>query len=851
MKPISTPRGRRPPGVLRLLFVAAAIGAPIWPASAIDFTTVDSLFAEHFTTAPTDRKGAGFKPWQRYRWFVGQRAFPGRDIPAGAAERAWLAVQAMEEAAPRSGDSWFQIGPTNRAGRMKDIAIDPVDPDVMYAAAASGGLWKSVDGATTWFALDDGLPSLGAGAVAIDPANHDLVYLGSGEGHYNADAVLGVGVLKSMDAGATWSPTGLSWDVTDGLAVNTIRIDAVNGTIMAATTAGLYRSTDGAATWTLVLGDETCTDVEIRSDDPDIMWACLGNPWGSAANGIYLSTDNGQTFSAIADGALPPVDQIGRCMVEHCDAVPTTVYFTVSGTFGFNGTELVGVYRSQDGGATWELRATSPNFYASQGWYDNVLAVHPVNPNIVYAAGLDLYKSTNGGTTWIRRTAWDAAETATNYVHADHHAFAFHPNDTETIFAGCDGGIFRSTNGGIAWQSRVGDLCTYQFYAMGQALQDPAILMGGCQDNGSNLYTGADDAWSWVFGGDGGYCVIDYTNSDKIYAEWQFGNMVKSSNGGASWADFTSGITEDGAWVTPFLIHPTNPLIFYSATKYVYRTTNGHFWSKVSSQLSSSAMVTMDLCASNPSWVYTVANARSVWVTNDGAMTWTPCTTEGLPARKATMIAVDPNVPQRAALVVSGYGTGHVFRTTTAGASWTDISGNLPDMPVNAVLFDPAQASHIYVGTDFGVFRTMNDGVTWEPLNNGLPNVVVTDLRLHPASRTLRAATYGRGMWEVELGAIVAVDEPDTGPDALYLSRQIPNPVRGSAAFRFGVRERGSVRLAVYDAGGREVAVLFDGELGPGIHRASWDPDVAAGVYLLQLTGGGGTAVSRKVVVQR
>jgi hypothetical protein len=326
---------------------------------------------------------------------------------------------------------------------------------------------------------------------------------------------------------------------------------------------------------------------------------------------------------------------------------------------------------------------------------------------------------------------------------------------------------------------------------------------------------------------------------------------VKSSNGGASWADFTSGITEDGAWVTPFLIHPTNPLIFYSATKYVYRTMNGHLWSKVSSQLSASEMITMDLCASNPSWVYTVANARSVWVTSDGAMTWTACTTAGLPARKATKIAVDPNVPQRAVLAVSGYGTGHVFRTTTAGASWTDVSANLPDMPVNAVLFDPAETSHIYAGTDFGVFRTTNDGATWEPFNGGLPNVVVTDLRLHPASRTLRAATYGRGMWEVELGPIVAVNPPGAEPDALFLSRQIPNPVRGPVAFRFGVRERGPVRLAVYDAGGREVGVLFDGELGPAIHRASWDGDVASGVYLLRLTGRSGVSVSRKIVVQR
>jgi photosystem II stability/assembly factor-like uncharacterized protein len=829
------------------LLVASLAG----PSTAIDYTSVDSLFTEHFKTAPTSIKGSGFKPWQRFRWFMAPRVYPDRDVPAGAVQRAWTEVQAMKASTPRGGESWFQIGPTNRAGRMKDIAIDPVDPLVMYAAAASGGLWKTTDGAVTWFALDDGLPSLGAGAVAIDPNDHNVVYLGSGEGHYNADAVLGVGVLKSTDAGATWNTTGLSWDVTQGRAVNAIRIDGVNGTIMAATSIGLHRSTDGGASWTLVLGNETCTDVEIRSDDPQIMYACVGYPWGTATNGLYVSSDNGQSFTPVVDAVFPPTSQIGRCMVDYCDAVPTTVYFTVSGTFGFNGTALVGVYRSIDGGATWELRATSPNFYSSQGWYDNVLAVHPVNPDVVFVGGIDIYKTLNGGTNWTRRTAWDAAESAINYVHADQHAFAFHPNDPETVFAGCDGGIFRSTNGGTAWTARVGDLCTYQFYAMGQALQDSNLLMGGCQDNGSNLYTGADDTWDHVFGGDGGYCVIDYTNPNKIYAEWQFGNMVKSADGGSSWADFTAGITEDGAWVTPFLIHPTNPLTFYSATKYVYRTTNGHFWTKRSSQLSNSEMITMDICESNPDWIYTVANARSVWYTNDGTTTWTACSVTGLPSRKAVMIAVDPHVPQRAVLVFSGYGTGHVYRTTDAGASWADISGNLPDMPVNAVKFDPAQSSHLYIGTEFGVFRTTNGGVSWEPFMNGLPNVVVTDLRLHPTTRTLRAATYGRGMWETELGPIVAVEPDAITPEPLFLSRQIPNPIQGAAAFRFGVRAREHVRLAIYDITGREVAVLVDGEVAPGIHSATWEANVADGIYLMQLQARSGAALSRKIVVQR
>lgn len=834
----------RRPGLTGVAAVAAALLLVPAASPALDYATVDSLFQAHYEIWPTDTPGNGFKPYQRFRWFQGPRVYPGRSFDADAYIAAWREVSAQKATMARGSETWFPMGPTNLSGRMKVVVIDPTDSNVLYAGAASGGVWKSTNAGLSWFALDDDLPSLAVGGLAIDPDDPDVIYLGSGEGHFNADAVMGVGILKSTDAGASWQATGLSWELADGNAVNALRYDTVNDVLMAATTEGVFRSDDGGGSFDLVL-DGTAMDIEIRSDDPTRMFATLGNPFGSGLNGLYVSDDGGLSFALVEDPVFPE-SGVGRCMIDICDGTPTTMYYSISGTFGFNGTALVGVYRSTDGGATWELRATSPNFYNQQGWYDNTLDAHPTDPDIVYAGGVHIYRSLDGGATF----AQISNTSGVNEVHVDQHGWAFDPVDPSIVYAACDGGIYRSTNGGSAWTYRSTDLATYQFYAMGQSLSNPLLTMGGTQDNGSNLYTGSEDTWDHVLGGDGGYCIIDYTDEDNIYAEWQYGNLRKSTNQGGSWSDFDVGILEDGAWVTPIVIHPTDPDIFYTVTRYVYKTTNASFWNRVSSSISGSAMIAMDISRSDPEYVYVVGNARSVFVSDDDGATWVPASVAGLPSRKCSSIAIHPSSPTTAVITFFGYGTPHVFRTDDAGGSWTDISGNLPDLPVNVVKFDPALGNNLYVGTDLGVYRTTDGGATWEPFSNGLPNVVVNDLRIHPDARLLRAATHGRGMWEVELGEVVAVEPDAIHPEPMYVSSRYPNPLRGATVFRFGLQDRTDVTLAVYDVRGREVAVLHEGELPPGIHQASWNADVPDGVYFLRLASAD-HGVSRKVVVQR
>jgi photosystem II stability/assembly factor-like uncharacterized protein len=823
------------------LFAASVLVVP--RSEAEDWKTVDAFFTEYFRTHPTDVKSNGFKPWKRLEWFIEPRIYPDGEFHPEKLFRAWERLGEMEQTMSRGAETWYPLGPTNIAGRMKDIAIDPLTTSIIYAGAASGGIWKSVNSGASWVPLGDALPSLAVSTIALDPADPNTIYIGTGEGHFNIDAVLGVGVLKSTDAGVTWDPTGLSWDLSQRLAVNVLRLDPVNGTLLAATTNGVWRSVDTGNSWTQILTG-TWTDIEFDPADPQHVLACHGNAYGSPDNGIWSSTDNGQTFTQLSDPALPPASDIGRLMLDFCEGTPTTIFCSISGDFGFNDTALIGVYRSTDGGATWALRASGPNFFGAQGWYDHVCEVHPTNPNTVYVGGVDLYRSTNGGATFANIT--DAT-----IVHVDQHALAFDPTNPSIVYSGNDGGIYRSPDGGTFWADRNSDLATMQFYAMCQARQNPAYAMGGTQDNGTNRYTGSIGSWQHILGGDGGYCEVDYTTTNILYAELQFGSRRKSTNGGASWSNMNNGVLEDGAWVTPLIMHPQDHNALYTLTRYVYKTTNAFNWSRVSGLISGSAMIAIDICRDQPEWVYVIANARNVYYTDDDAVTWTAAATTGLPNAKAVSVAVDQVNPERAIIVFSGYDHGHVYETTNAGTTWTDITSNLPDLPTNDVVIDPLYPSHIYVGTDLGAFRSLDGGGTWEPFNNGLPNAYIDDMMIHEDGRVLRVATHGRGMWEVELTDVIAVDPSQIRPEPLHISRLFPNPLSGPTNFRFALRERADVRLAVYDVQGRLVDVLAEGEFAPGTHEAMWDVGNAAeGVYFLRLEGNG-YSTARKLVVQK
>jgi len=750
-----------------LAFLCTSLHAAQDDSAPSDFPAIDSLYRTVFTNK-SPGKGMGWKPYQRFHWFWGQRAYPTGQIPVGLRWQEWEAKQQAEgERGTLDDPAWQQIGPMNFAGRLLCIAIVPGSPNTMYVGAASGGIWRTTDGGANWVALGDNLPSLAVGAIAIHPTDPSIIYIGSGEGSFNIDAVYGAGVLKSTDAGATWNTTGLNWTLSQYRAINKIVIDPTNPNIIYAATSrngsygGIYKSTNGGTSWGNYLTGLDIKDLIMHPDSNQVLYCVAGYPFGTADNGVYKSTNGGTVWTKLTNG-LPASNTQGRQALAISESSPTTVYVGISKTIS-SGAGLLGVYRTTNGGASWSLRASSPNFYGGQGWYNNVLAVHPTNSNTIYAAGIDLYKSTDGGTNWSQLTYWSYSPGNSQYVHADHHAFAFHPTNPNTVFAGTDGGLFSSTDAGTSWSALNNGLVTFQFYAMGNSLQRPSECYGGTQDNGTDKYTGSP-SWSEVMGGDGGYCVVDYVSPDIVYAETQMGSHYRSTNSGSSWSAIQSGISDYGAWVTPVVMDPANRLTLYTATSKVYRTTNsGTNWSAISPDLYF-YVSTLAVAPSAPSTIYAGCEGDGkVFKTTNTGGSWTDISA-GLPDRYVTRVAVHPTNANTVFVSVSGYGSGHVYESTNGGSSWANSSTGLPDQPVNVIVIDGNSPNTLYAGTDLGVYRSTDGGASWSSFSTGLPNVVVDDLALHPTGGTLRAATHGRGMWEVATGgSSILVTSPNGG----------------------------------------------------------------------------------------
>ncbi|MBL0062047.1 MAG: T9SS type A sorting domain-containing protein [bacterium] len=749
---------------LWLLLFASGIFAQSGALQAADqqfdvstrFMQADSAYRTVFNPDSSPGKGMGWKPYNRFAWFYGQRLTPGISVdPVAIRMNAWQQKQADRNPNHPLDENWTNIGPTNYAGRVLSIAWSSANTNIIYVGSASGGLWKTTDGGANWSPLTDDLASLAIGSVALDPNDPNIVYIGTGEGSFNVDAVFGAGIFKSTDGGATWNTTGLSWTQSQNRAVNKIIIDPTNTQIIYAacnsSVGGIYKSTNGGTTWTLYhTGD--VKDIEMHPDSSNVLYCANGYPWGTASNGIYKSTNSGVTWTQLTSG-LPAGSSFGRLEIDISESSPATLYAGISQTISA-GAGLYGIYKSTNGGASWTQQATTPNMYAGQGWYNLVVEVHPTDPNQVWSNGLDGYKSTNGGVAWTRMTVWSYSEGNSQYAHADHHAMAYKPGDPNTIILGTDGGLFKSTNGGTSWTGLNNGLITYQYYAICNDNLSPTVAYGGTQDNGTNKYNNSSTQ-TRVLGGDGGYCNVDFTNSNNVYATTQRGNHYKSTNGGTSFNSIQSGITGAGAWVTPRVMDPTNPNILYTGTNIVYRSTNGGAsWTAISTALDASYISHIAVAPSDPATIYICYEGYDgkVFKTNDTGANWVNIET-GIPERYPTHIAIDPLNRDIVYCSVSGYGSGHVYKSTNGGTSWSNVSTGLPDLPVNCIVIDQSDGNKLFAGNDLGVYYSSNAGSSWADYSTGLPNVVVDFLALHPSTGKLRAGTHGRGMWETETTA--------------------------------------------------------------------------------------------------
>ncbi len=690
----------------------------------------------------------GFKPFKRYEWDLMQRGWPTGDVPAGG---LWEAYQQRERMPHASLDEpWVNLGPYNHGGRARVIRFHPTNPTIMFAGSVGGGLFKSTNAGVSWFSLTEALPNVAIGSFEIDPSDPQIMYLGTGEGYFNGDGIGGIGLLKSTDGGSSWSETGLNYDYAEGKAILRISIDPQDGQIvLASTNDGLYRSVNGGQTFTMMRSGNI-NELKRDPQHPDTLLCGGGNPWGANTNGIWRSVDNGVTWTRMTEG-LPQVAQIGRIVLDFYRGNPQIVYAGICGTFNENGSQMLGVYRSVDNGQTWtQMSQDGENHYASQGWYDMAIAVKPNQSSVVISSGLDTYKSNNSGLFWTQKSWWFYSFGDPNFVHADHHEIVFHPTNPDELWEVTDGGIFRSQDAGENWTEMNSDFVTYQYYAMGNATLDTALAYCGAQDNGTTKWDGNPD-WNEVFGGDGGYCVVDYANDDVVYAEWQNGHRARSDNGGLSFSDINPGIEGDGAWVCPMVLDPFDHNTIYTTTSnstprvWMSPTRGSGNWSVVGNPVGGNNQC-LDASSLVPGRLY-LASESNVFRYDAGG-DWTNIT-GNLPGQWVTHVVPDRFNPDGVYVTLSGFNGAHVYKSTQAGGQWTNITGNLPDVPTNDIVVDLTEPSTLYVGTDIGVFRTVDGGTNWAVFGEVMPAVRVDDMEMQVATGKLRAATHGRGLWEI------------------------------------------------------------------------------------------------------
>ncbi|MCC7431846.1 T9SS type A sorting domain-containing protein [bacterium] len=715
-------------------------------------------------------------------WYFLQKSFPANEINYEAFKQAILETQRMKNSNKiQSLPSWVSVGPINIGGRVTDIEVvsDSIS-NTYFIGSASGGIFKSTDNGNSWNAIFDSELSLSIGDIAIDPTNPQTIYVGQGEANAGGGSVCygGFGVSKSTDGGNTWQNIGLQNSnaigkiVVDPQNSNNVFVAAMGRLFSTNSERGIYRSQNAGQTWTQVLAVNDSTggiDLAINPQNPNIVYAATwerkrsltGRFYAGIGSGIYRSTDGGTTWNLMTNGLPQPSTNNGKIAISISNSNPNVLYATYCDHPGF----FLGVYKTTDGGNSWTQLSGNglTGCFSSFGWWFNRLFVDPTNSDKVFLSGLNLYSSTDGGNNW---------NVSGSSMHVDHHALFIFPNNQNKILCGNDGGLYTSNDGGNFW-TKINGLPNIQFYNVEIDFLNPQKYYGGSQDNGTLKSLSTPNYFSAIFGGDGFYVLVDPTNSNNVFAEYQYGALSRSTDGGNSFQIATTGINNNDRknWQTPVILDKNYPNTLYYGSNKLYKSNNSaQSWTQISPDLTKGAgtgntvfgtITTIAVSPVDTNIVYVGCDDGNVQVSKDGGGLWTNVSTS-LPLRWITRIVADPKADSVAYVSLSGFRIDeplpHIFRTENFGQTWVSISSNLPDAPVNTIVVDPKDTNVLYIGTDTGTFYTTNLGVTWDFLGNSLPNVPVNELKFHEPTRKLLAGTYGRSMFTLDLSNVFPED---------------------------------------------------------------------------------------------
>lgn len=717
-------------------------------------------------------------------WFFRQRAYPDGQASQEKYLRAVRDHKRLSAAnAHRSvHSSWVFRGPLNTGGRISALAVHPDFPDTIFVGAASGGVFRSYDRGDSFAPVFDDALSLSIGDLDIAPSNPSVIYVGTGEANAGGGTLAydGVGVYKSTNGGDTWQHAGLENSGSIGrIAVHPSDPDRVYVAVMGRMFSknperGIYRTTDGGQHWEqlLFLNDSTGgVDLALHPTCPDTlyaaMWERLRGPghyyYGGHSSGIWRSYDGGDSWEELTNGL--PDGEIGRIGLAVSPANPQVLYAKLVDPLG----ELMSVYRSNDGGNSWfatgRAGVNAPPFM----WWFGRIFPHPQDPETVYLPSVNLHRTTNGGQFWPG---------IASFIHVDQHDLYIDPNNPNYLVLGNDGGLYISENNAQSWQHKK-SLPITQFYTCEIDYSNPLRRYGGTQDNGTiRTTTGNIDDWKLVLFNDGFYCLVDPTDNSYVYAEFQNGALRRSTNGGLTFVGALSGIPDEERrnWSTPVVFNPLNPRsLYYGATRLYKSVNRAVSWSPVSDSLTGpeepgnlayGTITSISVSAADTNYIYVGTDNGLVWNTTDGGLSWQQVSAS-LPDRWVTRVATCPADAQLAYVTFSGYRfddyLAHVFKTIDGGLSWLDISGGLPEVPVNDIIVNPDAPDELFLATDIGVFVSYNAGNTWADISQGLPPVVVSDLTLHEPSQELYAATYGRSMYSIPLAQLSGAAQPVSG----------------------------------------------------------------------------------------
>jgi hypothetical protein len=734
-------------------------------------------------------------------WFQA-RAYPDPYNLNEKYQQAWEQEKKLREEGNRiatrtnSAANWVSLGPSSNGGtliggRIKCIAIDPNNTNNLWAGSASGGIWKSTNAGTSWASVATGLHVLGVSSILVDPSNSNVIYAGTGEVYrvdtsnigfnvWKARGTYGIGIIKSTDGGVSWSQVMVK-NTAQMFAIQNLMFDpTTSNTIYACATDGLYRSTNNGINWSQILAKTYVKDIAINPSNTNQIVVSIGNMVNSD-KGIYR-TINGNTaapaWTKITSGL--PASFEGSILLDNAGATELVASIGMSSSTAASNRE---VYRSTDFGATWAVvggttAATTTNHCSYQFWFAHTVAINPFFTDSIMFGGVGLYRYKVSTTSLATVSG----------VHADNHDIKFDPVNRGRIYVCCDGGIYKSTNGGSTFTAINSGLNATQFYAsLGVSATTANKMIGGLQDNGQVLYNGTQwNSISWG-GGDGTSCAIDPSSDLNILASRDAKQVFRSTNGGTSGGSVTTywGFTADSrtGFVAPLAFSKSSPTTVYLASDNLHKSTNGGgaftndaFGSATNYiEAQNKTAIALAVSATNANKVY-VSTSPFAQKDNDvsgliitGQPNILKTTTGGtpftsikgtLPDRFVQDIAISPTNDDSVFVVLGGFGTAHIYVTGNGGTSWTALGGIgssgrtsavLPDVPFNAIVFDPVNSNILYAGSDFGVYVSADRGASWLDYNTGFSDVnLIMDLQISADSKLI-AATHGKGVFKSNL----------------------------------------------------------------------------------------------------